>query len=123
MMVRRSKEGQQAYKRFKSERCRCSTCWLCQRNYPMLDVHHIVPRRGVIYDDLRNFFAACRMCHSMIEVDGIVWDGERVAQIPESRILRVKRRLDPKHWDLAFLRLLAGPGDGRLNMEFGRGLE
>ena len=119
--TRRSKEGQRALDEFR-DRWIGKLCWHCGRN-EATDIHHIVKRRGEAYDVLCNFFACCRWCHKRIEGETLIWNGERQLPIAEDVVLRLKRIRDPLNWRLADLRLLAGPGDGRLNMEFGRGME
>ena len=121
--TKRSPEGQRAYDEFRRRHCRSNACWMCGEVFYQLQVHHIAKRRGLIYDDLRNFFAACLHCHARIEGNTIVVDGKRLEPIMDEWVLARKKVIDPYNWDLAFLRLLAGPGDGRLNMEFGRGME
>jgi hypothetical protein len=118
--TKRSPEGQQAMQEFR-DTWGNSPCWLCP--YPGMEIHHIVKRRGLIFDDLRDFAWLCRWCHSRAEGNTVVLHRVRLLPISVETVLEAKRLIDPKHWDLEFLRLLAGPGDGRLNMAFGEGME
>jgi hypothetical protein len=121
MMVRRSKEGVAALRGF-LKRWKGKSCWNCTTIGS--ERHHIVYRDGLIYDDQRNLAWLCGGCHSAHHLRGVAnYFGRPIAFLTTETILRLKRDVDPDYWDLAFLRLLAGPGDGRLNMEFGRGLE
>ena len=119
--IRRSPEGQRALDEFR-DRWIGQRCWMCPLRLGA-HVHHIVHRRGLEYDDRRNLAWLCPLCHARLH-DGpqIVYRVELPAWTDED-VLRAKKQIEPGYWDLAFLRLLAGPGDGRLNMEFGRGLE
>jgi 5-methylcytosine-specific restriction endonuclease McrA len=108
----RSKEGQQAITAFRK---RWPCCWFCgaKSSAP----HHIVFRRGVVFDDQRNLAAVCEDCHSRIhDITIVKHNGKRFLPIPLETVLRVKRERDPP-LDLPFLRELSG----RLN--FGEGLE
>jgi hypothetical protein len=119
--TKRSKEGAAAMRAFKEEHFG-KPCWYCELN-EATDAHHIAKRRGVIYDDPRNLFACCRWCHDRAEGATIVTrKGIKLPPIPLDVILRIKELCDPP-LDLPFLRMLSGPGDGRLNMNFGEGLE
>jgi hypothetical protein len=116
--TKRSKAGQQAITAFRK---RWPRCWFC--GAPSSAPHHIVFRRGVVFDDQRNLAAVCEDCHSRIHGITIVTVlNIRLLPIPLETVLRVKLHNDPP-LDLPFLRMLAGPGDGRLNMKFGEGLE
>ena len=119
--TKRSKEGQRALNEFRDQWIG-RLCWYCWTN-DATDIHHIVKRRGEAYDVLCNFFACCRWCHQRIEGETLVWNGIRQPTIPVDVVLRLKKIHDRENWKLAELRLLAGPGDGRLNMELGRGME
>ena len=120
-MTKRSKEGAAALRKFQRDHCHNAACWYCNKHFPKLDVHHIVKRRGMIFDDLRNFFAACRLCHSRMEGARLVFPTYTLEPIPLQKVLEIKQQRDGL--DLAFLRVLAGPGDGRSNMTFGEGME
>lgn len=105
--TRRSKQGQQAISEFRN---RWYRCWFCgaKASAP----HHIVFRRGLIYDDQRNLASVCLDCHSRVHGITIVrHNGERLEPIPLVQVLGEKWGRDPEHWDLEFLREL----DGRLN--------
>ena len=119
--TKRSPEGQAALDRFQQEFCHRAPCWHCGKVCETLDVHHIVKRNGMVFDDLRNFFAACRSCHSRMEGARLVFARYTLEPIPLQRVLEIKQQRDGL--DLDFLRVLAGPGDGRSNMKFGEGLE
>jgi len=123
--TKRSPEGQQALDEFR-DRWEWNPCWGCGEHWIPFERHHIVYRDGVKgMDDQRNLAHLCKMCHDVHHNHGIqTWHGIAVkVRLTKEDVLRLKKQYDPEHWDLAFLRLLAGPGDGRLNMEFGRGLE
>ena len=111
--TKRSKAGLQALMEFKD---RWYRCWFCgaKASAP----HHIVFRRGLIYDDQRNLAAVCLDCHSRIHGITIVSvKGGRMLPIPLETVLMTKRTRDPEFWDLAFLRELAG------RLDFGEELE
>ena len=116
--TKRSKEGLDAIKTFEANN---RQCWFCGKEATAN--HHIVFRRGKIFDDQRNLAAVCEKCHMRIHGATLVFRMGRYDPIPLKRVLEVKRDKDLDNWDLAFLRELAGPGDGRLNMAFGEGLE
>ena len=119
----RSPEGAAAYKRFK-RRWAGRPCWGCGAPCWPFHRHHIVNRAGKVYDDERNLAHLCDGCHSVHHDQQVItYFGRHIDVLTDEDILRLKKQYDPEHWDLAFLRLLAGPGDGRLNMEFGRGME
>jgi hypothetical protein len=121
--TKRSPEGQAAYERFK-KRWAGKPCWGCGQKCWPFHRHHIVNRAGKIYDDERNLAHLCDGCHSAHHDGGIeTYMGRIICVLTDIDILRLKRDHDPDHWDLEFLRLLAGPGDGRLNMAFGEGME
>ena len=111
--TRRSKQGKQAISEFRS---RWYRCWFCgaKASAP----HHIVFRRGLVYDDQRNLASVCLDCHSRIHGITVVrHTGGRMLPITLETVLETKRTRDPEHWDLDFLREL----DGRLN--YGEGIE
>jgi hypothetical protein len=114
----RSKEGQQAITAFRK---RWPRCWFCgaKASAP----HHIVFRRGVVFDDQRNLAAVCEDCHSRIHgITIVTHNGERwdllgrLLPIPLETVLRVKKERDPP-LDLPFLRELSG------KRNFGEGIE
>ena len=124
-MTRRSKEGAKALDDFR-DRWAGKPCWGCCGIWIPFERHHIVYRDGMmIMDDQRNLAHLCKMCHDVHHDHGIqTWHGRAVrVRLTKEDVLRLKRVFDPEYWDLAFLRLLDGPGDGRLNMNFGRGME
>ena len=113
--TKRSKEGQRALTQFQQEFCHNAACWYCNKPFPKIDVHHIVKRRGVIFDDLRNFFAACRSCHSRMEGARLVFPMYTLEPIPLQKVLEIKQQREGL--DLDFLRELSG------RLDFGEGLE
>ena len=115
--TKRSPEGQRALTQFQQEFCHRAPCWHCGKVCETLDVHHIVKRRGKIYDDRRNFFAACRSCHARIEGARLVFPSVTLQPIPLAVVLRIKREKDGRYWDLDFLRELSG------RLDFGEGLK
>ena len=119
--TKRSPAGQQALDEFR-DRWHGQTCWLCPMKLGH-HIHHIVERDGKIYDDRRNFAWLCGTCHDRFHKGPQIVYSVKLPAWTDEDVLRAKKLIDPEHWDLAFLRLLAGPGDGRLNMEFGRGME
>lgn len=122
--TKRSIEGQRALDEFR-DRWAGKPCWGCTMWGPF-EIHHIVGRDGILeHDDQRDMAHLCEMCHRVYHDPSIkTWHGRVVrVRLTKDDVLRLKKIHDPEHWDLAFLRLLAGPGDGRLNMDFGRGLE
>jgi hypothetical protein len=110
--TKRNKEGQQAITYFRK---RFPRCWFCgaKASAP----HHIVFRRGVVFDDQRNLAAVCQDCHSRIhDIPIVTVLNIRLLPIPLETVLRVKRERDPP-LDLPFLRELSG------KRNFGEGIE
>ena len=123
--TKRSPEGQAALDNFR-DRWQGKPCWGCCGIWIPFERHHIVGRDGILcYDDERNLAHLCEMCHDVYHDHGIkTWHGRTVKVfLTLENILRLKKLRDPDYWDLAFLRELAGPGDGRLNMAFEEGLK
>jgi hypothetical protein len=115
--TKRSQEGAAALRKFKEEQCANDNCQLCGSFFEQLDPHHIVYRRGQVFDDERNLLAVCPKCHMRIHGATLVFRMGRYDPIPLKRVLEAKRDKDPEYWDLAFLRELSGRRD------FGEGLE
>jgi hypothetical protein len=101
--TRRSPEGARAIREFMADHPRC---WWCGKLYKW--PHHIAGRDGQkLADDRRNLAAMCWwFCHQRKHVPNLVVDGKRLPAITDAQILAAKRRWDPEHYDLEFLRVL-----------------
>jgi hypothetical protein len=109
--TRRSPEAERTIRLFREQHLAPGQrCWLCetrQANHP----HHIIYRRGDMYDDLRNLLAVCWLCHARIHDGPQTLVGGRVV-LPEwtrENVERAKRRWDADNWDPQFLDSLAHP--------------
>jgi len=108
--TKRSKEAQRHIDQF-TERWQDGPCWLCdERTLIILHVHHIVHRRGDIYDDPRNLASVCWLCHARIHSgEQITMGGRKCPAWTDEDVERAKRRHDPDHYDPAYLDYLRYP--------------
>lgn len=106
----RSEEGKRAMDEFKAAHIgNGKRCWLCERE-PATERHHIVPRRGKMYDDPRDLLAVCITCHRRAEGRPQTLVGGRVLPVwTYDDVLRAKQRHDQDNYDPEFLDRLAHP--------------
>ena len=79
----------------------CPLCGGYQRQY---EIHHIVKRRGKVYDDRRNLLPTCWLCHERIHTgDQRTMGGAILRAWTDEDVERAKRRHDPDHYDPAYL--------------------
>ena len=100
----RGPEAQRHIDEFR-DRWRDLPCWLCGgRGAIVPHVHHIVNRRGDIYDDPRNLSSVCWLCHARIHGgDQTTMDGRKHPAWTDEDVERAKRRHDPDNYDPAYL--------------------
>jgi len=85
-------------------------CWLCGESVYVNTIHHIVRRRGDVYDDPRNLSLVCWMCHQRIHHgDQRLVSGTILRAWTDEDVERAKRRHDPDNYDPAFLDYLRCP--------------
>jgi len=98
------------YQQFKRRNKRrvCSTC-----HRMGTDPHHIIYRDGKAWDDERNLLWVCRWCHNRLHGQTQVIDGSRIAgwrkDVAERIAMEAKERIDPDHYDPAYLDYLRHP--------------
>ena len=106
--TKRSKEGQQHYEAFRAEHCAPGKrCWICWQR-PADHAHHMVYRRGVIYDDPRVFLACCeQLCHKRLHGITVVLNGVRYVGWLKDHAFEIamaaKLKYDPDNYDPAYL--------------------
>jgi hypothetical protein len=102
--TKRSKEVQRVIDEFRAEYCAPGNrCWLCEAEQAT-EIHHIVRRRGDIYDDRRNLLAVSWLSHQRIHHGPQTISSGRVLPAwTDEDVERAKRRWDPDNWDPAYL--------------------
>ena len=112
--TKRSREGQQNYEEFRAEHCapdkRCMICWA----RPADHAHHIVYRRGFVYDDPRVLLATCeQLCHPRLHGYTVVLNGVRYVGWLKDHAFEIavaaKLKHDPDNYDPAYLDYLRYP--------------
>lgn len=111
---RRSPEGARAMKHFMERTAGCP-CMMCDNQKPKNPApHHIVHRRGKVYDVEYNLLRVCMDCHPRCHGETVVLHGVRLLPYTREEELAAKRLWDPGYWDLESLEKLNGlPGPPR----------
>jgi hypothetical protein len=108
--TKRGKEAQRVIDEFRAQYCAPGKrCWLCETEQAT-EIHHIVRRRGDIYDDRRNLLAVSWLSHQRLHHGPqTIFSGRVLPAWTDKDVERAKRRWDPDNWDPAYLDYLRHP--------------
>jgi len=79
-------------------------CPLCGLRHEHYEIHHVVKRRGKVYDDRRNLLPTCWLCHERYHTgDQRTMGGTILRAWTDEDVERAKRIYDPANWDPKYL--------------------